>query len=185
MKCFKVVLFLLLLLCIQSLESVNKDKLEFTFRWGQGGFNDNRSEIGKLGGGQLALDFQYLPLPLAISLSGEYYTNSPGPTHWYEISDFTAINIFYIHRPFIPDRFKLFAGGGFGVLQVPVEGYLDKHNKNWLFDIEVGLSYRIVWKFGAYGEYKYLYSRKEENKEFVIDFHEHIFMIGILLSFKL
>jgi len=181
----KLLLFLILLIVAINLEALLGDNFELTLRWGQGGFKDNRSEIGELGGGQLVADIQYLPFPLALSVTGEYYTNSPGPTHWYEISDLTAFNLLYINRPLYPDRIKLFAGGGFGFLQVPVEGFLEKRNKNWLGDFEAGVSYRIAWKFGAYGVYKYLYSRKKVNNEYVIDFHENIFMIGIQLSFKI
>jgi hypothetical protein len=168
-----------------NLEALLGDKVEFTLKYGQGGFNESRSEIGKLGGGQIALEIQYLPYPVAISLTGEYYTNSANPTHWYEVSDLTAINILYIVRPLFPERIKLFAGGGFGVLEVPKEGLANMYNKNWLGNIEAGVSYRIFWKLGAYGAYKYLYSRKKENNEYVIDFHEHVLILGIQLSFKI
>lgn len=33
-----------------------QEKFDFTIRLGQGGFSDDRSPIGKLGGGQIALD---------------------------------------------------------------------------------------------------------------------------------
>ena len=64
----------------------------FTLRLGQGGFKDGRSPIGKLGGGQLALDMKPDKFPLALSLSLEYYTNSPNPTHSYEIADDGQMN---------------------------------------------------------------------------------------------
>jgi len=63
---------------------------DITIRWGQGGFSDDRSPLGVLGGGQLTLDIKPAKFPLAISISGEYYTNSACPTHSYEIADLTA-----------------------------------------------------------------------------------------------
>ena len=80
----------------QVLRSATKEKkIDFSLRLGQGGFQDDRSPIDKLGGGQLALDIKPNIFPVAISISNEYYTNSAEPTHSYEISNLTAL-IYYI-----------------------------------------------------------------------------------------
>lgn len=93
--------------------------VNFTIRLGQGGFQDDRSPLGKLGGGQLALDVKLAKFPVAFSLTGEYYTNSADPTHPYEISDVTAVNLLYMTKPFKTERVTFFAGSGIGWLQVP------------------------------------------------------------------
>ena len=99
-------------------------RVEFSIRLGQGGFQDERSPIGQLGGGQLTLDIRPVNLPLAFSLSGEYYTNSPEATHNYEIADMTVINLLYVVDPCRWERLRFFAGGGLGKLKVPVvEGF--------------------------------------------------------------
>ena len=73
-----------------SLSSTEKN-IHFTLRLGQGGFKDDRSLTGKLGGGQLALDIKPIMFPIAISVSNEYYTNSANPTHSYEIASVKSI----------------------------------------------------------------------------------------------
>ena len=70
-------------------------KIYFTIRLGQGGFTDDRSPIGKLGGRQLTLDIKPRTFPIAISISNEYYTNSADPTHSYEIAGLIAANFLY------------------------------------------------------------------------------------------
>ena len=52
--------------------------------------------LTSLGGGQLTLDVRHGKYPLALSVSGEYYMNSAEPTHHYEISGLTAINLLYV-----------------------------------------------------------------------------------------
>ncbi|MDO9577448.1 MAG: hypothetical protein Q7J16_06145 [Candidatus Cloacimonadales bacterium] len=157
--------------------------IDITLRTGQGGFKDHRSDIDKLGGGQLAFDVKLTKYPIALSISVEYYTNSADPTHPYEISDMTAINLLYMKKPFKTDRINLFAGGGFGWLEVPkgIENS-DATEKGNLFDLECGINVRAFWKIGFYGIYKYLYASKEKNNVKVIDFNEHIILIGISLN---
>jgi hypothetical protein len=58
-----------------------KKKVDFILRLGHVGFRDSWSSMGKLGGGQLALDIKPSAFPIALSLSGEYYPNSSNPTH--------------------------------------------------------------------------------------------------------
>ncbi|RLC52829.1 MAG: hypothetical protein DRH79_04445 [Candidatus Cloacimonadota bacterium] len=156
--------------------------VDIILRTGQGGFNDNRSDIGKLGGGQIAIDLKLTKYPLALSVSGEYYTNSPAPTNPYEISDMTVFNLLYMKKPFKTDRINVFAGGGLGWLKVPKDFSEDKTNTGMVFDLEAGANVRVIWKLGFYAIYKYLYAQKERNNVKVIDFNEHIGMIGISLN---
>ena len=89
----------------QTVSSASKEKkVYFTIRLGQGEFRDDRSDIGKLGGGQLTLDIKPRKYPVAISISGEYYTNSPDPTHSYEI----AHNLLYMTKLFKKARGQMF-----------------------------------------------------------------------------
>ncbi len=48
----------LLLFLLFSSQLPAQDKFDFTIRFGQGGFSDNRSPVGQLGGGQLAFDIK-------------------------------------------------------------------------------------------------------------------------------
>ena len=160
-------------------------KVNFIIRFGQGGFKDARSDIDKLGGGQIAIDVKLTKCPIAISLSGEYYTNSACPTHTYEISDMTIINLLYMKKPFKTDKINFFAGGGLGWLKVPKDGSEDKTHSGTVFDLEGGINIRAFWKIGFYGIYKYLYANKEVENVDVIDFSEHIVLLGISFNFSL
>lgn len=166
--------------------SSKEKKVDFTIRLGQGGFTDDRSPIGKLGGGQLTLDIKPINIPIAISISNEYYTNSADPIHSYEIATLTAVNILYMTKVLKSERANLFAGGGIGRLGVP-KGVDDSDamNKGILYNIEGGINIRAFWKMGFYGIYKYLYSKKEINNVKVIDFSEHIVLLGLTFNFSL
>jgi len=61
---------------LKDSSSSKKKKVYLTIRLGQGGFRDDRSPIGKLGGGQLTLDIKPVKYPIALSITNEYYTNS-------------------------------------------------------------------------------------------------------------
>ncbi|MBN2411628.1 hypothetical protein JXQ31_08045 [candidate division KSB1 bacterium] len=166
----------------------NKKKIDFTIRLGQGGFTDNRSPIGKLGGGQLTLDIKpkKLPVAVAVSVSNEYYTNSAEPTHSYEIAGLTAVNILYMTKLLKNKRVTFFAGGGAGGLNVPKsEENPDEMEKGIFYNIEAGLNIRLFWKMGFYGIYKYLYAKKEINHVNVINFSEHIVLLGFTFQFSL
>jgi len=164
-----------------SLSSTEK-KIDITIRLGQGGFTDDRSPIGKLGGGQLALDIKHRKFPIAISVFNEYYTNGPDPTHSYEIASLTTVNFLYMTKLFKTERVNLFAGGGIGRLEVPKgEDEPDARERGILYNIEGGINIRAFWKIGFYGIYKYLYAKKEK----VIDFSEHIVLLGITFNFSL
>jgi hypothetical protein len=164
----------------------NNSKLFFTIRYGQGGFRDKRSSINKLGGGQLTLDVRYLKYPVALSVSGEYYTNSPNPTHSYEISGLTSFNILYMPWLLKERRSSVFLGGGIGRLEVPKsEENPEQKEKGFLFNLEAGINYRIFWKFGLYGIGKYLYAQKKVNGNKVINFNELIVLIGITFNFSI
>jgi hypothetical protein len=178
-------IYLLLLLLLSS-QLFSQEKLDFTIRLGQGGFSDNRSPIGQLGGGQLAFDFKPKNIPLALSISGEYYTNSAGPTHSYEIQDATIINILYMKKVLKSERAILFAGGGMGWLEVPKdESESEETTKGIVYNIEAGINYIAFWKIGFYGIYKYLYSKKKVNDAKVIDFSEHIVLLGLTFNFSI
>jgi len=159
--------------------SSTEKKIYFTIRLGQGGFTDDRSPEGKLGGGQLALDIKPGKFPIAISVSKEYYTNSADPTHSYEIASLIAVNFLYMTKVLKTERLNLFAGGGVGRLEVPKD--LDESGA-----MEKGILYNIraFWKIGFYGIYKYLYAVKERNNVKMIDFSEHIVLLGITFNFS-
>jgi hypothetical protein len=168
-----------------SLSSTEK-KIYFTIRLGQGGFAEDRSPIRKSGGGQLALDIKPGKFPIAISISNEYYTNSADPTHSYEIAGLIAINFFYMTKLFKTERVNFFAGGGLGGLEVPKgKDEPDAMARGILYDIEAGVNIRAFWKIGFYGIYKYLYAMKDSNKVKVIDFSEHIVLLGMTFNFSL
>jgi len=161
-----------------STSSSNK-KIYFTLKYGQGGFSDSRSPLDKLGGGQLAICAQHKDYPIAISLSTEYYTNSAGPTNPYEISDMNGVNIFYSRYFLKKDRINLFAGPGIGYMLVPQNE--NENAKSIFYNIEAGINAKLLWKFGLYATYKYLYAQKND----LVDFSEHILLIGITFNFKL
>ena len=165
-----------------SEDASNKDYINITIRLGQGGFNDSRSPIGKLGGGQNTLDLKLEDFPLALSFTGEYYTNSADAEDPFEISGLTGFSLLYMDN-FLPSRrLTLFGGGGAGWLEVPKgPAYPGEKETGPFYDIELGIRYRVFWKIGVYGMYKYLYARKDP----FIDFSEHIVLLGICISFSL
>ena len=168
-----------------SLSSTEK-KIDITIRLGQGGFTDDRSLIGKLGGGQLALDIKPIKFPIAISVSNEYYTNSADPTHSYEIAGLLAINTLYMAKLFKSERTNIFLGGGIGWLIVPKgENKPDALEMGFLYNLEGGINVRAFWKIGFYGVGKYLYAQKTTNGIKRIDFNEGIVLLGITLNFGL
>ncbi len=163
-----------------------KKKLYFTIRLGQGGFSDKRSPLGKLGGGQLALDIKPGKLPLALSISYEYYTNSADPGHSYEIAGLVAINMLYTAPIFKSKRVNFFMGGGMGWLKVPKgEAEPDAVVRGIHYNLEGGMNVRAFWKIGFYGICKYLYAKKTTDGIDLIDFNEFIILLGITFSFSL
>ena len=159
---------------------------DLTIRSGQGGFIDERSPIGKLGGGELTLDVKFKDFPLVMSFSGEYYTNSPSPTHDYEIAGASTYSLLYMDKLFAWERLNIFAGGGFGIMEVPIESALpaEIYGKTWYLNVEAGINVRILWKFGLYGVYKYMYAYKD-TPSVLIDFNEHILLLGMTSNFSL
>ena len=168
-----------------SLSSTEKN-IYFTIRYGQGGFTDDRSPIGKLGGGQLALDIKLSKFPIAISVFNEYYTNSGDPTHSYEIASLIGVNFLYMTKVLKTERVNLFGGGGMGGLKVP-KGVdkPDAMESGIFYNIEGGINIRAFWKIGFYGIYKYLYAQKEIDNVKVKDFSEHIILLGLTLNLSL
>ena len=113
------------MICIMLPMMVYAEKtFDLTIRSGQGGFFDERSPIGKLGGGELTLDIKLMKYPLALSFSGEYYTNSPFPTHDYEIASTSCYSLLYMNKLFKWERVNVFAGPGLGWMDVPIESAL-------------------------------------------------------------
>jgi hypothetical protein len=166
--------------------SSKKKKVFFTIRLGQGGFRDDRSPIGKLGGGQLTLDIKPSQYPIAFSISNEYYTNSPDPTHSYEIAGLIAVNLLYMTKLFKSERTNFFIGGGIGRLEVPKgENESNEMERGMVYNMEAGINVRIFWKIGLYGIGKYLYAMKEEQNIKVINFSEWIMLLGITFNFEL
>jgi hypothetical protein len=163
-----------------------EDQINVTIRLGQGGFQESRSPLGKLGGGQLAVDFRPEVFPVALSFSSEYYTNSACPTHDYEIAGLFVINTLYQRNFFNFDRINIFGGGGLGWIEVPKgEAYPDHYERGFAYDLEAGVNIQAFWKIGFYGIYKYLYAYKEKNDYPVIDFNEHAVLLGISFNFTL
>ena len=152
-----------------------------TIRLGQGGFTDNRSEINKLGGGQMTLDISISKYPIIFSIISEYYTNSPDATHSYEIPNLLALNLLYKSKIMQKERLNFFAGGGLGYFQVPKDN-TESYYYGIGFNTELGLNIRVIWKFGLYGVYKFLYANRKVNSISVIDFSEHILLFGITLN---
>ncbi len=161
---------LLLLFFFMPLQVYAFNISSIALRMGQGGFNDGRSPVGKLGGGQIALDAVFDNYPIALSLSGEYYTNSPEPTSYYEISDMTTLSVLYNHGF---ERVRLFGGAGGGWLKTPVD------SEAALFSLEAGASTRLFRKISCYGTVKCLYSQRS-----VVDFNELIMLIGFTVEFN-
>lgn len=159
--------------------------LDFTLRLGQGGFKDGRSPLGKLGGGQLALDIKPHRYPVALSLSGEYYTNSPDPSHPYEIVDMSVVNLLYMTQIFDSERTTFFLGGGIGRLEVPKGEMVSGTVSGTVYNLEAGLRVRLFWRLGIYGIGKYLYANKTKDSKDVIDFNEGIVLLGLTLNFSL
>ena len=166
--------------------SSKKKKAYFTIRLGQGGFKDDRSPIGKLGGGQLTLDIKLSKYPIALSISNEYYTNSANPTHSYEIAGLLSVNLLYMTKLFKSDRTNFFIGGGIGGLEVPKgEDKPDEMERGMLYNMEAGVNVRVFWKIGLYGIGKYLYAMKEVKDKKVINFSEWIVLLGITFNLGL
>ena len=153
-------------------------KTIYTIRFGQGGFRDSRPPGGSLGGGEITLDIKPGTSPFALSIASEYYTNSPDPTNAYEISDLKSVNILYIKPLFNFEKTDYFLGGGIGRLKTPID-------EDYHYNLQAGIHLKTFEKFGFYGVYKYLHSKKETNNVNVIDFNEHIILIGITYSFSL
>ena len=169
----------------KSDSSSTEENVLLIIKYAQGGFVDSRSPIGKLGGGQFGVGVKLKSFPIGISITQEAYTNSPDPTNTYEISGLIIVNFYYMTKLFNTDWINLYVGGGVGALEVPKgEYYPDEFEMGAVYDIEAGINLIAFWKVGFYGVYKYLYSQKEINNEKVIDFNEHILMLGITLNFS-
>ena len=177
--------FMIILLFVTTLLFAEK-MLDLTIRSGQGGFSDIRSPIGVLGGGELTLDIKLRQLPLAFSFSGEYYTNSADPTHDYEIAGSSTYSLLYMNKLFSWERVNVFAGAGPGYMEVPIEDALPAkiYENAWYLNVEAGINIRVLWKFGLYGVYKYMYAYKEGGST-LIDFNEHIVLLGLTFNFSI
>ena len=171
---------------VKESHSQLKKSYKFTIKYGLGGFNDDRSPEGTLGGNQFALDVNLNDSPFSVLLTSEYYTNSPEPTHNYEMRKLYAVNLLYHYRVSSMKDTSLFAGGGLGSLKVPEsESNPGKSISSDLFNLEIGVDYQPYEKFGFYGSVKYLKAEKDVANITVIDFDEVIFLIGITYEFSL
>ena len=161
-----------------------EDDVFLIIKFAQGGFVDNRSPLGKLGGGQFGVGVKLRVFPIGISITQEAYTNGPDPTHEYEIAGLIFVNFLYMTKLFNTEWVNVYVGGGVGALEVPKgEGKPNEYEMGVVYDIEAGINLVSIWKIGFYGVYKYLYSQKEINNTKVIDFKENIVLIGITLNF--
>ena len=167
-------------------ETSDKKTFDFILRFGEGGFRDSRSPVHQLGGDQLAIDIRHVALPLALSIASESYTNSPDPTHAYEISKLLSVNLLYMTPLFGNEKLNYFFGGGIGRLEVPTdESKPGVRTKNNLYNLEAGIHYRYFQKVGFYGLVKYLNSKKTVDNTQLIDFSECIVLLGISYNFSL
>lgn len=174
------------LLFAQSSSSSSSPAFDFTVRMGQGGFTDDRSPLGKLGGGQVTLDVYPRGWPVGVSLITEYYTNGPSPTHSYEISNLIVLNLMYRRELFGVDRLRYFLAGGAGWLEVPLgEENPEEYVSTDVYNLEAGVEVHAFWKIGFYGIGKYLHAHKVVDDIAVIDFNEGIILLGITFNFSL
>jgi hypothetical protein len=170
----------------QDIKKHKEKKIDCILRLGQGGFRDSRSPIGKLGGGQIAIDIKPRELPFAFSVSSEYYTNSPEPTHSYEIESLVSGNLLYVTPLFNSERANFFGGGGIGILKVPGdEQYPGKRVESILYNLEAGIHIKVFWRLGLYATAKYLNAQKKERNIKVIDFKENIVLVGFTFNFAI
>ncbi len=176
------ILFVSVLLLSPALlygESLAPSGVDFTLRMGQGGFHDDRSPIGKLGGGQVALDVCPRAWPIGVSIFTECYTNSANPTHSYEIADLVALNLLFTRPLFGINRVRYFLGAGAGWVQVPIgEDDPDEYAYTDHYNLEAGVNVIAFWKIGLYGVVKYINAHKSN----VIDFDETVVMLGVTLN---
>ena len=167
--------------------NADNNTIDFTIRYGQGGFQDSRSPEGKLGGGQLALDVKHKDYPIVINISTEFYTNRPvfEAYNTYEITDLNTINILYISQFFNLKNTDYFFGGGIGQIEVPADiNNLSKHHKTTAYNMEVGINWKYFKYVGFYGVAKYLNANKTVDDNKVIDFSENIILLGITFNFS-
>jgi hypothetical protein len=153
--------------------NVQSNANELIFRLGQGGFNDERSPGGSLGGGQICLDIKFNKLPIAVSIGQEYYTNGPEPTQHYEISKLVISSLYYVKPLMQKWPMNIYLGGGIGKLNIP------QGDEAIAFQGIARINTKIFWKIGFYMESKYIYSKKD-----LIDFNEFAFLVGIYLKLK-
>ena len=188
---FFLLISLLVFPCVNlyALDDINQenrmssadDKTLFTIKLGEGGFRDSRSPENALGGGQVTLDVRPGGRSFMLSLSVEHYANSQFPTNSYEIADMFVLNAHYV-TPFMNSpEMDLFLGGGIGRLKVPNQPKV----ASILYDLEAGIHWKPFARWGFYGLYKYLYANKDVNNIEVVDFDEHIFMLGGTYTFSL
>ena len=147
---------------------------ELTLRIGQGGFRDDRSPDGKIGGGQICLDVTFSDPPVSVSIGEEYYTRSPDPTRSYEIPSIVMGTVCYVIPLAEEWPTDLHLGGGIGLLRIPQE------EKAAALQAIARIRTRAFWKLGIYAEGKYIYSRGE-----LIDFNEVALLIGFSFSLRL
>ncbi|MDH5394194.1 MAG: hypothetical protein OEY11_13490 [Gammaproteobacteria bacterium] len=173
-----------MIVTIVNVQAASPTEYRYTLRYGTGGFNDARSPLNKLGGDQLGLDIRIKDSALSLLLASEYYTNSPDPTHAYEISRMYSINLLYHADTLLINNASIFMGGGVGRLSVPeTETNPGSYISSDLLSLEAGLYLRPYQPFGFFGLIKYLYAEKNVAGHNDIDFNELIFLIGVSYDF--
>ncbi|MCK5133778.1 MAG: hypothetical protein KAR40_16715 [Candidatus Sabulitectum sp.] len=184
--CVVLLLFSGLLYAQSSSPPPSAPSVDITLRMGQGGFQEDRSPLGRLGGGQATVDVYPRAWPVGVSIFTEYYTNSNDPTHSYEISNLVALNLLYTRPLFGINRVKYFLGAGAGWLEVPLgEDDPDEYISTDVYDLEAGVSVLAFWKIGFYGVVKYLTAHRTMNGVDVIDFDKTAWLLGITFNFSL
>ena len=175
-------------------DSTKKKKVDFTIRFGQGGFWNDRSPSGKFAGDQGALDIKLAKLPVAVSyLTEVLYGVNDNPDEPEEVVNLWAVNIYHMPKLFtvekngwsLLERINLFWGGGIGRLGVDTEFPDDSEVKGprcTLFNFEAGINV-VFWKIGIYYLGKYWYAQKKQDNIKVIDFKERGFFFGLTFNF--
>ena len=161
-------------------------KIDFTIRFGQGGFKDDRSQVGDLGGGQFSVDIKSNNFPVALSFSSESYTNSRYPSQPYEIQSLYSVNLIYMEQLFNYTKTDYFLGAGLGRLKVPRgDKYPGVKVSGGLYNLEAGIHVKTFERFGFYGVAKYLHAQRDVDQTKVIDFNETIVILGLTYRFSL
>ena len=160
--------------------------LNYSVRYGIGGFSESRSPEGSLGGSQIAFDIHLNHIPLSFSVSQESYTNSPEPTHSFEIARMISASVFYFDPFNNMNNFSYYLGLGVSKLNVPRS---EISPKPYLSDNAINIASRIHYKISKHLSFytlvKHLSADKSVNNVNLIDYNDTILLFGLGYNFKI